>query len=737
MRAKFFCNNRVILSYYYKTMTRRSKNRKPKDESIEQKLAEVFAKSPYQPFNVKQLAAKLGVTDKEKRQHIHAALEQMLASAILVSANRGKYKLNPIHLEADVRKVIQGRISMKQTGKAYLIPDNTELEDIFIAANNTGKALNGDVVKVHLFPSRRGKRPEGRVVEVVRRDKQRYVGTLRISRNIRYFTFDDIGNSFSAMVSGDNLRGAKDGQKVVAKLVEWPDNMRNPVVEITRVLGYPGDNEVEMMSILLDQNFTNEFSAQVEKEAEALPVEIPEKELHARRDFRETLTITIDPADAKDYDDAISFKDLGNGTFQVGVHIADVSYYVRPNTAIDAEALNRATSVYLVDRTIPMLPEKLCNQVCSLRPHEDKLCFSAVFVLDGEAKILKQWIGRTVIHSDRRFNYDEVQAIIESGEGEYAAEIRQLDQLAKKMRAQRYEKGAINFGSEEVKFVLDEKGKPVDVYIREEKDSNRLVEEYMLLANKKVAELIGKVPQGAEAKPFVYRVHDQPLEDKIGTFNNFIGKFGYALQMKSRKGLANSMNRLFTEVEGKGEQHLIEQLAIRTMQRAVYSTDNIGHYGLGFKYYTHFTSPIRRYPDLMVHRLLTRYMKGEPAADKTLLEEKCKHSSDMEQRATEAERTSVKYMQALYLSDKVGQVFEGLVSGVSKWGIWVQLDGSKCEGMVSVKTLNDDFYYLDEENYRYIGQRSGRIYQLGGRAKITVRGVDLAKKQIDFMFVND
>ena len=717
-------------------MARRSRKKKTEDISLEQRLAEVFAKSPYQPFNSKQLAAKLGATEKEQKHQISIALEQMLASAILVSASRGKYKLNPIHLEADVQKIIRGKISMKQTGKAYLIPENPDLEDIFIAANNTGKALNGDTVKVHLFPSRRGRRPEGRVVEVVKRDKQRYVGTLRISKNVSYFVFDDIGIAFSAMVSKENLKDAKDGQKVVVRLAEWPDSMRNPIVEVTRILGFPGDNEVEMMSILLDQNFTNEFPRQVETEAEEIPVEIPEKELQARRDFRDTLTITIDPADAKDFDDAISFRDLGNGTYQVGVHIADVSYYVRPGTAIDAEAAERATSVYLVDRTIPMLPEKLCNNVCSLRPDEDKLCFSAVFVLDEQARILKQWIGRSVIHSDRRFNYDEVQQIIETGEGEYKDEILALDRLAKCLRKSRYEKGAINFGSEEVKFVLDEKGHPVDVYIREEKDSNRLVEEYMLLANRKVAEFVGKVAPNAEAKTFVYRVHDQPLEEKIGTFNNFIGKFGYALQMKSRKGLATSMNRLFTEVEGKGEQHLIEQLAIRTMQRAVYTTDNIGHYGLGFKYYTHFTSPIRRYPDLMVHRLLTRYMDGRPSADKAALEEKCRHASDMEQRATEAERNSVKYKQAEYLADKVGEVYEGIISGVSKWGIWVQLDGSKCEGMVSVKSMNDDFYYLDEENYRFIGQRSGRVYQLGSRAKISVKGVDLGRKQIDFLFVD-
>ncbi|MBO4282974.1 MAG: ribonuclease R [Bacteroidales bacterium] len=715
-------------------MTRRSRKKKTEDRTYEQRILEVYAKAPYQPFNYKQLSAKLNITEKEERARIREAVEQLLASSVLVAANRGKYKLNPIHLEADERKVIQGTISMKQTGKAYLLPENPDLEDIFIAANNTGKALNGDKVKVHLFPSRRGKRPEGRVVEVVKRGKQRYVGTIRISKNIAYFVFDDIGISFSALVPKESLCHAKDGQKVVVKLSEWPDNMRNPVVEVTRVLGFPGDNEVEMMSILLDQNFTNEFSAQVEKEAASLPVEIPEKEYQSRRDFRQTWTITIDPADAKDFDDAISYKALGDGNCQIGVHIADVSYYVRPNTAIDAEAADRATSVYLVDRTIPMLPEKLCNQVCSLRPHEDKLCFSVVFVMDAKGKILKQWLGRTVIHSDHRYNYDEVQQVIETQEGECKEQLLALDRMAKILRKARLEKGAIQFGSEEVKFVLDEQGHPIDVYIREQKDAHRLVEEFMLLANKKVAEFVGKVPQQTEAKAFVYRVHDQPLEEKIGHFNQFIGKFGYSLRMQSRKGLANSMNELFHEVEGKGEQHLIEQLALRTMQRAVYSTQNIGHYGLGFKYYTHFTSPIRRYPDLMVHRLLARYMDGKPSADKDLLEEKCRHASDMEQRATEAERNSIKYKQAEYLADKVGQVFDGLISGVSKWGIWVQLDGSKCEGMVSVKSLNDDFYYLDEENYRYIGQRHGRIYQLGRPAKVLLKDVDLARRQINFQF---
>jgi ribonuclease R len=499
-------------------------------------------------------------------------------------------------------------------------------------------------------------------------------------------------------------------------------------------LGYPGDNTVEMFSILIDQNFSPTFSDAAEKEAAKIPQIIPESEILARRDFRNVWTITIDPADAKDFDDAISFQKLDNGHYQVGVHIADVSHYVKPQTAIEEEAYKRATSVYLVDRTIPMLPEMLSNNLCSLRPNEDKLCFSAVFEMDEKAKIYKQWIGKSVINSNRRFSYEEVQQVIETKSGEYSEEILMLDTIAKTLRQERMDKGSINFASEEVKFILDENAKPIGVYIKENKDSNKLVEDFMLLANRKVAELIAKVPQGKEAKSFVFRIHDRPLDEKIAKFNTFITKLGYSLRLNSRKSLADSMNSLFTDVQGKGEQNAVETLAIRTMQRAVYSTNNIGHYGLSFKYYTHFTSPIRRYPDLMVHRLLSRYLAGKPSVNKEDLEAKCKHSSDMEQRAVEAERNSIKYKQAEYLQDKIGQEFEGLISGVSKWGLWVELLETKCEGMVSVKSLTDDFYYYDEENYRYVGQHSGKVYRLGDKVRIRVKDVELAKKQMNFVF---
>ncbi|MDR1878767.1 MAG: ribonuclease R, partial [Bacteroidales bacterium] len=694
---------------------RRRKKTKPQTGNTEfnTRILAVFSKNPYQYFNYKQIAAKLEISDAEEKELVRKTIDNMLQSNMLVVGNRGKYKLNPIHIVTGGSNIIEGRISMKQTGKAYLIPTNSEIEDVFIAANNTARALNGDIVKVHLFPARKERRPEGRVVEIIKREKIFFVGTIKASKKISYFIPDNINMPIEILIPNQALHGAKTGQKVVAKITEWSEHARNPFGEVTQILGYPGDNNVEMCSILIDHNFNPEFSDAAEKEAAKIPLTIPAQEIAARRDFRDVFTITIDPEDAKDFDDAISFKKLDNGRYQTGVHIADVSYYVKPGTAIEAEAFKRATSVYLVDRTVPMLPEILSNKVCSLRPHEDKLCFSVVFEMDETGKVYKQWIGKSIINSDRRFNYEEVQQIIETKSGEYCEEIILLDTIAKGLRKERYERGSINFASEEVKFILDENAKPIGVYIKENKDSNQLVEDFMLLANRKVAELIGKTQQGKEPKSFVYRIHDRPLDEKIGKFNTFVNKLGYSLRLNSRKSLADSMNSLFEVVQGKGEQNIIETLAIRTMQRAVYSTDNIGHYGLAFKYYTHFTSPIRRYPDLMVHRLLSRYMSGKPSVPKEELELKCKHSSDMEQRATEAERNSVKYKQAEYLSDKIGQEFNGLISGVSKWGVWVQLDETKCEGMVSVKSLSDDFYYYDEENYRYLGQHKGKIYRLG------------------------
>ena len=476
-----------------------------------------------------------------------------------------------------------------------------------------------------------------------------------------------------------------------------------------------------------------QFRPETLKEAEKIPEKISDEEIAKRRDFRNIWTCTIDPPDAKDFDDALSLRKLDSGEWEVGVHIADVSHYVKPQTALDKEAYDRGTSIYLVDRTIPMLPEKLSNMVCSLRPNEDKLCFSAVFTLDDKAKISSEWFGKTIINSDRRYSYEEVQVMIEGAEGEYKDELLILNQLAEQLREERFKKGSIAFHTTEVKFILDENGKPLDTYVKEQKEANMLIEDFMLLANRRVAEKIGQKKGQSTPKTFVYRVHDEPNPDKLAKFSEFLTKLGYKLNLGSHKSVANSFNHLFEQIAGKGEKTMIETIAIRTMSKAEYSTVNIGHYGLSFPFYTHFTSPIRRYPDLMVHRLLEWYLEGKGSASKEEYEEYCVHSSEMERKAAEAERASVKYKQAEFLQDKIGQSFNGLISGVSKYGIFVELEGSKCEGMVSMKYMDDDFYYLDEDNYRVIGQHHGREFKLGAPIKIRVKRVDLQRKQMDFV----
>ena len=701
-------------------------------------ILSIYGENPFKPMNYKQICKVLSIRDAAGKDVVYHILIDLFNQGILMEERPFRYVLNPMYLEeyGPKKQIVEGTVDMKSTGKAYVILDDESGDDVFIAAGNTGQALHGDRVRVAMFPKRKNKKPEGEIVEVLQRKHTDFVGVLHISHGYVYVEPDMESIPVDIFVPKGELHGARNGQKVVVHLVDWPENSGNPFGEIIRVLGNPGENNVEMESILLAHDYPLEFSEEVEREAKAIPTRISRSEIKNRKDYRDVFTITIDPADAKDYDDAISLQKLPNGHWEVGVHIADVSYYVKPGTAIDEEAYNRGTSVYLVDRTIPMLPEKLCNNVCSLRPNEEKLTFSAVFEMDDDANILSHWIGRTIIKSCRRYAYEEVQAMIEGGEGDYKEQILTFHHLATKLREKRMAQGSLNFHSEEVKFILDENGKPIDTYIRVQNESHELIEDFMLLANRTVAETFGKPESKWRNYTFVYRVHDEPNPEKLNNFLRLISRLGYTMDISSRSKLVKSYNKLFDDVEGKGEKNLVETVAIRTMAKAVYSTENIGHYGLSFDYYTHFTSPIRRYPDLMVHRLITRYLlENQGSVDRKSFDEYCKHTSEMEKQAEEMERQSVKYKQEEYLQDKIGQVFEGLISGVSKWGLYVELKGNKCEGLVRYDDMPGDYYYLDEENFRVIGQGSGRVLQLGDEVQVIVKGVDLLKRQMDFELI--
>ena len=716
-------------------------------------ILKIFANSPFVAFNHKQISSRVGAFDKASRQMVMNIMLEMAENRILLEEGRGKYKLNPKYLADDLlpKQYLIGTMDMKSSGKAYLIVPEEGQEDVLIGPTHTHHALHGDTVKVQMFPQRKLHKPEGQVVEILHRAKTRFVGRIRLHGEFAFLLPDTRNMVVDLFIPQSGLNGAQDGEKCVVEMTEWPDNMNNPVAHVVKRLGKPGDNNVEMQSILAEYDFPLEFPAEAEKEAAKIR-KPTKKEIASRRDFRPVTTFTIDPADAKDFDDALSFRILDNGHYEIGVHIADVSHYVQPGTAIDREAYNRATSVYLVDRTIPMLPEKLCNDVCSLRQDEEKLCFSAVFEMNDKAEVLSQWFGKTVICSNQRYAYEQAQSLIDGerhSTGAVDDAILRLHALATIMRTARYKAGAINFESQEVKFQLDDNGKPIGVYIKEAKEANWLIEEFMLLANRKVAEYVGAPTQGkeaprrrgakakSEAKTFVYRIHDEPNPEKLNTFVEFVTKLGFKMQVATRKQLANSYNKLFADIAGRGEEYMIDTIAIRTMSKAIYSTDNIGHYGLAFPYYTHFTSPIRRYPDLMVHRLLERYLADGPSADATEYEEYCKHCSLMEKKAADAERSSVKYKQAEYLSDKLGQTFPANISGVSKWGIYAEIEGNKCEGMIPIHALKGDFYMLDEDNFQVIGRRTGRTLKLGDPVRIRVKGVDMVKRLIDFDLIDD
>lgn len=725
------------------------------NENLAKQILKIFVNNPFDAFNHKQISSRIGAGSKAERQEVIRTIQELAESKQLVEDDhKGKYKINPKNINDDLvpKNYVEGTIDMKQGGKAYVIPNEEGREDIQIAPNNTHHALHGDTVRVLMFPQRKMHKPEGQVVEILKRAKTRFVGVIQKQERFAFMVSDSRTMNVDIFIHIDDLGGAENGEKVLVEMTDWPERMNNPVGRVIKRLGKPGDNNVEMQSILAEYDFPLEFPKEAEDEAKKIR-RPTKKEMASRRDFRDVLTFTIDPADAKDFDDALSYRVLENGHIEVGVHIADVSHYVKPGSAIDREAYERGTSVYLVDRTIPMLPEKLCNDVCSLRQDEEKLCFSVVMEMDAKAKVLKSWMGKTVIRSNRRMAYEEAQEIIDSGASDgtpVADAIMALHALATRLREARFKSGAINFESQEVKFQLDENAKPIGVYIKESKEANWLIEEFMLLANKTVAEYIGKPgksgPSGKSGKPgtsgkpgktFVYRVHDEPNPEKLNTFVEFVAKLGFSMKVGSRKALAESYNRLFENIAGRGEENMIDTIAIRTMSKAYYSTDNIGHYGLAFPFYTHFTSPIRRYPDLMVHRLLEHYLEGGASANKDEYEEYCKHCSIMEKKAADAERTSVKYKQAEFLADKLGQVFPALISGVSKWGIYAEIEGNKCEGMIPIGSLKDDYYMLDEDNYQVIGRRYGRTYKLGYPVNIRVKRVDMLKKQIDFELVDE
>jgi len=694
-----------------------------------QLISDVLEKSNNEALNYKQVSAKLNITDAASRETILEVLKDQAKKGLFLESEKGKFKLK------DLKTFVTGKVDMTADGSGFVVPDDEFEKDIFVSARKLHNALHGDKVKVYVYAKKRGRKNEGEVVEIISRNKTDFIGVIRISDRYAFVNIDDRKMLHDIFVPLSDVNGAKNGQKVQVSITEWPEGAKNPIGRIMNILGEQGENNTEMNAILAQYGFPLSFPAEVENEANAIPEQVSEAEIAGRRDFRNTVTFTIDPADAKDFDDAISFKVLENGNYEVGVHIADVSHYVKPNSDLDKEAYSRATSVYLVDRVIPMLPERLSNGVCSLRPHEDKLCFAAVFELDNDANIITEWFGRTVIHSDRRFSYEEAQEVIENKAGDYATEILKLNELAYILRDRKFKNGAISFESTEVKFKLDEHGKPVGVYVKERKDAHKLIEDFMLLANRKVAEFIAKKGKGKQKYTFVYRSHDSPNLENLNSFALFAARFGYKINMKSDKEIAKSLNYLMEDVEGKKEQNVLTQLAIRSMAKAIYTTKKTSHYGLAFDHYTHFTSPIRRYPDVMVHRLLAAYLNNEKSANEEEYEIAASHSSAMEKRAADAERASIKYKQAEYLEENVGNIFAGIISGVTEWGMYVELTENKCEGMIRLRDITDDFYVLDEKNYCIVGQRKQKKYQLGDEVMVKVKKVDLSKRQIDFSLI--
>lgn len=711
-------------------MSKKVKKVKIDRKEFRNNIISIFSRNPKKNLNYKQLANQLLVKVSEEKSLVMEILEELRNEGILEEVTTGKFKFKPT-----VGNIV-GKVEIAQGGYGFVISDELE-EDVFISKDNLKHALHGDTVKVFLYARRKKYNPEGEVVEIMERARENFVGVIDVQAKFAFFQADSRQMPYDLFIPLERLKGAKNNQKVVARITDWPAKAKNPFGEVVEVLGDQGVHETEMHAILAEFGLPFHFSDEVLAASEAIPAAITEQDYAERRDFRNVTTFTIDPDDAKDFDDALSIKKLENGNWEVGVHIADVTHYVKSKTILEDEAQERATSVYLVDRVVPMLPERLSNFICSLRPNEEKLCFSAVFELDSEANLLDEWFGKTVINSNRRFTYREAQEIIDTGKGDFFEEMLKLNELARKLRNDRFKHGAISFDRDEIKFDIDKDGKPLRVYFREHGLSNELVEEFMLLANKQVANFVGKNKTADGRKTFVYRIHDKPNPEKLQRFNLVLGKFGHRLLLSSASNISSTLNKVLNDVKGKPEQDLVESLAIRSMAKAEYSTTNIGHYGLSFENYTHFTSPIRRYPDMMVHRLLYHYLNKGDSVNKSKYEKYCQHSSEMEQLATDAERASIKYKQVEFMQDKVGKDFDGIISGVSEYGIFVEIIENKCEGLVSTRELTDDSYEYDEDNYWLKGKKSGKIYQLGDKIKIKVIRTNLARKQLDYAIAEE